>query len=72
MYKLSQPSIPCRTFRPYILIPADQEHAEGLSSRLQQRESELSEATTLIEDTRSELTALRNRAKKADEVYTGD
>lgn len=45
-----------------------QEHSEGLSERLGQREAELEEATALIAATRSELTVLRDRAKEHQEV----
>lgn len=46
----------------------DQKHSEELSTRLRQREAELTEATTLIADTRSELASLRNRTEGYEEV----
>lgn len=46
----------------------EQEHAGGLSSRLQQREEELADAAVLMTETRQDLTALRERAKEGEQV----
>lgn len=48
------------------IIP--QEHSEGLSSRLRQRDQELAEAAALMTETRRDLTALRNRTKEMEQV----
>lgn len=45
-----------------------QEHADGLGSRLRQREEELAEATGLLTEARRDLTTLRNKAKDSDQV----
>lgn len=50
------------------LFECEQEHAERLGSRLKQREEELADAAILMDETRQDLTALRDRAKEAEQV----
>lgn len=45
-----------------------QEHSDGLSSRLRQRDEELAEAANLMTETQGDLTALRNRAQETEKV----
>lgn len=45
-----------------------QAHADGLSSRLRQRDEELAEAASLMTETRRDLTVLRNRAQETEKV----
>ena len=46
----------------------EQEHNDGLSSRLRQREEELGDAALLMTETKEDLKALRDQAKKANDV----
>lgn len=52
--------------------PGLQEHADGLASRLRQREEDLAEATALLTDARRDLTTLRNKAKDNEQVSWSD
>lgn len=54
--------------RPLPPLVTKQEHSEGLSSRLREREEELSDAAVLMSETKNDLKRLRDQVQETNQA----